>query len=138
MHNLLLIEDSRTVAVIYKEIITNKLSKIGIDVNIIIVESYEEWNMIKDTIKIDTVIADWNLKYSTSENILLECMDINKLKTSDMSLISGFVNPHGAPYDDELKSFLCKLDIRAYQKPVNTRSLFSICVRLEALREYRN
>ena len=75
MHNLLLIEDSRTVAVIYKEIITNKLSKIGIDVNIIIVESYEEWNMIKDTIKIDTVIADWNLKYSTSENILLECMD---------------------------------------------------------------
>lgn len=128
--NILIIEDSATIANIYKTVIANEIDKRnGTPSAIRIVNSVQQWIDIKRTFKPNIIISDWVLvNNETAEPILLDAINTLNVSPSNIAIISGFIykDEDGSTHPSDMNTISLDYGIDCFTKPVTSKQIASI------------
>lgn len=131
MTEVLVIEDSESVGEVYCEIINVIAKRNGIDVNITLVKSEDEWEKNKaELMKVDysVVISDWVLVRGNASPILTELIDFGFDKKR-IHIVTGFLSATEtlSKWDKyKLVDFCSIYEVSVTKKPINARELVSL------------
>ena len=128
--NILIIEDSATIANIYKTVISNEIDRRnGTPPAIRIVNSTQQWLDIKPTFTPNIIISDWVLvNDETAEPIILDAIKTLNVSPSNIAVISGFIykDDNGSKHPSDMNTIALDYGIDCFTKPVASKQIASI------------